>query len=70
MALRNKDGIDRAWPDLTGMRSLRGYDPELMCVFVSTPTFEGAYSRMFAPEYGIAEDPATVKLYGAHWRSS
>lgn len=31
------------------------------CVFVLTPTAEGAYSRMFAPEHGIAENPATVR---------
>ena len=62
--LRNKDAVDRAWLDLTGMRRLRGPDPELVCVFVFTPTAQGAYSRMFAPEYGIAEDPATGSSTG------
>ena len=61
VALRDKPAVDRAWLDLTGMRQLRGSDPELACVFVFTPTAQGAYSRMFAPEYGVAEDPATGK---------
>jgi len=56
--------VDRAWLDLTGMRQLRGSDAELACVFVFTPTAEGAYSRMFAPEYGVAEDPATGSSTG------
>ena len=29
-----------------------------------TPTADGAYSRMFAPEYGVAEDPATGSSTG------
>jgi trans-2,3-dihydro-3-hydroxyanthranilate isomerase len=34
------------------------------CVFFFTPTDSGAYSRMFAPEYGIVEDPATGSSTG------
>jgi trans-2,3-dihydro-3-hydroxyanthranilate isomerase len=64
VALRDKQAVDRAWLDLAGMRQLRGADPLLMCVFVFTPTPEGVYSRMFAPEYGIAEDPATGSSTG------
>jgi trans-2,3-dihydro-3-hydroxyanthranilate isomerase len=33
-------------------------------VFVFAPTPQGAYSRMFAPEHGIAEDPATGSATG------
>jgi trans-2,3-dihydro-3-hydroxyanthranilate isomerase len=62
--VRDKSAVDRAWIDLNAMRSLRGSGEELMCVFVFTPTPEGAYSRMFAPEYGIAEDPATGSSTG------
>jgi trans-2,3-dihydro-3-hydroxyanthranilate isomerase len=62
--LRDRATVDRAWLDLSGMRQLRGTDPELACVFVFTPTPEGAYARMFAPEYGIAEDPATGSAAG------
>jgi trans-2,3-dihydro-3-hydroxyanthranilate isomerase len=64
VALRDREAVDRAWIDLTGMRQLRGSDPVLMCVFVFTPTAEGVYSRMFAPEYGIFEDPATGSATG------
>jgi trans-2,3-dihydro-3-hydroxyanthranilate isomerase len=31
---------------------------------VFTPTPEGAYSRMFAPEHGVMEDPATGSATG------
>jgi trans-2,3-dihydro-3-hydroxyanthranilate isomerase len=62
--LKNRAAVDSAWLDPAGMRQLRGADPELACVFVFTPTPEGAYSRMFAPEYGIAEDPATGSATG------
>jgi trans-2,3-dihydro-3-hydroxyanthranilate isomerase len=64
VALRDRLAVDRAWLDLTGMRQLRGSDAELMCVFVFTPTAQGAYSRMFAPEYGVPEDPATGSSTG------
>lgn len=62
--LRNRDAVDRAWMDLSGMKQLRGTEAELMCAFVFTPTPEGAYSRMFAPEYGVPEDPATGSSTG------
>ena len=64
VAVRDKHTVDRAWLDLTGMKQLRGSDTELACVFVFTPTREGAYSRMFAPEYSISEDPATGSSTG------
>lgn len=64
IALRDKSAVDRAWLDLSGMNLLRGTDSEAMCVFVFTPTEEGAYSRMFAPGYGIVEDPATGSSTG------
>jgi trans-2,3-dihydro-3-hydroxyanthranilate isomerase len=64
VALRDKVAVDRAWLDMAGMKRLRGSDAELMCVFVFAPTAKGAYSRMFAPEYGVAEDPATGSSTG------
>jgi trans-2,3-dihydro-3-hydroxyanthranilate isomerase len=64
IALRDQDAVDRAWLELAGSKQLRGSDPEPFCVFVFTPTAEGAYSRMFAPEYGIPEDPATGSSTG------
>ena len=64
VAVRDKDAVDRAGLDLAGARDLGGEDGEPACVFVFTPTPEGAYSRMFAPEFGVAEDPATGSMTG------
>ena len=55
IALKDKDAVDRAWFDSHGSAMLKkeGYrDP--MCVFVFSPTADGAYARMFAPNYGVA----------------
>lgn len=64
VALRDKEAVDRAWLDLGGMRQLRGGDAEPLCLFIFTPTPQGVYARMFAPEYGVAEDPATGSSTG------
>ncbi len=64
IALKERDAVDRAWLDPHGSEALKGGDSEPLCVFVFTPTPEGAYSRMFAPDYGIAEDPATGSSMG------
>lgn len=64
VAVRDREAVDRAWLDLSGMKRLRGSEPEPMCTFVFTPTAGGAYARMFAPEYGISEDPATGSSTG------
>jgi trans-2,3-dihydro-3-hydroxyanthranilate isomerase len=64
VAAKDKAVVDRAWLDLAGLRTLKGEESESFCVFVFAPTPEGAYSRMFAPEYGIAEDPATGSSTG------
>ncbi|HYA89572.1 MAG TPA: PhzF family phenazine biosynthesis protein [archaeon] len=64
VAVRNKGAVDRAWLDLRGAASLKDGDGEALCVFVFTPTPEGAYSRMFAPELGVQEDPATGSATG------
>ena len=57
--LKTKEVVDSAWLEMAGLRMLLGNDSGPACVFVFAATLEGAYSRMFAPEYGIAEDPAT-----------
>jgi trans-2,3-dihydro-3-hydroxyanthranilate isomerase len=62
--LKDKDAVDRAWLDLAGLRALKSEQEEVICVFVFTPTPEGAYSRMFAPEHGVAEDAATGSATG------
>jgi len=64
VAVKDKATVDRAWLDVTGLRGLKDTESESFCVFVFTPTPAGAYSRMFAPEYGIAEDPATGSSTG------
>ena len=63
VALATKEAVDRAWLDLSGLHAIRG-PGEPLCVFVFAPTKHGAYARMFAPEYGIPEDPATGSSVG------
>jgi trans-2,3-dihydro-3-hydroxyanthranilate isomerase len=62
--VRTPADVDQAWIDMAGMHSLKLPKEEPMCVYVFAPTPQGAYSRMFAPEYGIVEDPATGSLAG------
>ncbi len=63
--VRDKAGVDRAAvPDLRALAELKAGFAEALCVFVFTPTPEGAYSRMFAPEHGVFEDPATGSATG------
>lgn len=64
IAVQNKEAVDRSWCDALGAALLKEGQPESMCVFVFTPTAEGVYSRMFAPDYGIVEDPATGSSTG------
>ena len=64
VAVKDKAAVDRASLDLTGLRILKDREDESFCVFVFTPTPDGAYSRMFAPEYGVPEDPATGSSTG------
>ncbi len=62
--LEDKQAVDRSWLDSHGISMIKRDDDEAFCVFVFTPTPEGAYSRMFAPEYGVQEDPATGSSTG------
>jgi trans-2,3-dihydro-3-hydroxyanthranilate isomerase len=64
VAAKDKAVVDRAWLDLAGLKTLKGAESESFCVFLFTPTPDGAYSRMFAPEYGIPEDPASGSCMG------
>jgi trans-2,3-dihydro-3-hydroxyanthranilate isomerase len=64
IAARDKGAVDRAWLDMTGLRSIQPTAEGPVCVFVFAPTVEGAYSRMFAPEHGVNEDPATGSATG------
>jgi trans-2,3-dihydro-3-hydroxyanthranilate isomerase len=56
IAVRDKAAVDRA--------ALSGDAKAAYCTFVFAPVAEGAYSRMFAPSYGIPEDPATGSSTG------
>ncbi len=64
IAVKNKEAVDRAWIDMQAMAALKEGLQESILVFVFAPTRDGAYSRMFAPEYGIVEDPATGSATG------
>jgi trans-2,3-dihydro-3-hydroxyanthranilate isomerase len=64
VAVKNKEVVDLALLDVQRLKSLIGPDSEPLCVFVFAPTLQGAYSRMFAPLYGISEDPATGSSTG------
>lgn len=64
IALKNRDSVDRSVLDSHGSSLIKSGSQEPMCFFVFTPTSTGAYSRMFAPDYGILEDPATGSATG------
>jgi trans-2,3-dihydro-3-hydroxyanthranilate isomerase len=64
VAVRDRAAVDRAWLDLAGVRELHDGNASADCVFVFAPTETGAYSRMFAPEHGVVEDPATGSATG------
>jgi trans-2,3-dihydro-3-hydroxyanthranilate isomerase len=68
IALKDKAAVDRSWLDLSGLQAIRASltpaEADAFFVFVFTPTPEGAYSRMFAPEHGVVEDPATGSATG------
>jgi trans-2,3-dihydro-3-hydroxyanthranilate isomerase len=64
IAAKDKAAVDRASLDLAGLRSLKSTENEPFCVFLFAPTPDGAYSRMFAPDFGVPEDPATGSSTG------
>jgi trans-2,3-dihydro-3-hydroxyanthranilate isomerase len=63
VAVRDRATVDRAWLDYPRMQTVCGNDAA-GGVFVFAPSDGGAYSRMFAPEHGIVEDPATGSATG------
>jgi trans-2,3-dihydro-3-hydroxyanthranilate isomerase len=62
IALKDVAAVDHAW--LSSVESLKVEPGELLCVFVFARTPEGIYSRMFAPEHRVVEDPATGSAAG------
>lgn len=63
VAVKDKVSVDRARLSQDAFLKLKSGE-ESFCVFVFAPTAEGAYSRMFAPDHGVVEDPATGSLTG------
>ena len=64
IAVRDKAAVDRAAADTAKLRALYAQESEPVCTFVFAPVPEGAYSRMFAPDLGVPEDPATGSATG------
>jgi len=64
VVLKDKEAVDRAAVDTVALRRLLQTRREPTCFFVFAPTSEGAYSRMFAEDFGVAEDPATGSATG------
>jgi len=64
IALRTRADVDRAWLDASGIRRLSPDPNDSFLVFVFSPISAGAYSRMFAPDHGVVEDPATGSATG------
>ncbi len=62
--LRDKETVDRAKVDTVALRRLLAEESDPTCIFVFSPTEQGAYSRMFANDLGIVEDPATGSATG------
>jgi trans-2,3-dihydro-3-hydroxyanthranilate isomerase len=62
IAVKDKATVDRA--RLRSSDPLKAEPNDLLCVFIFAPTPEGVYSRMFAPEHGVVEDPATGSVTG------
>lgn len=62
--VEDKAAVDDSYLDHNSFTTLKSSLNENICVFVFTPTTEGAYSRMFAPDHGVPEDPATGSATG------
>jgi trans-2,3-dihydro-3-hydroxyanthranilate isomerase len=66
--LRDRAAVDRAVSDAAGFKRLAETSGESRPIFLFTVSPAGApeaaYSRMFAPEFGIVEDPATGSASG------
>lgn len=66
--IRSQEAVDRALSDASAFRRLTastGIDLPIFFFAISPPgSPETVYSRMFAPEFGIMEDPATGSASG------
>ncbi len=59
VAVKERADVDAAQLDGAIYAELVRPSREATSLFVFAPTESGAYSRMFAPQFGIIEDPAT-----------
>jgi trans-2,3-dihydro-3-hydroxyanthranilate isomerase len=64
VAVKDRAAVDEAHLDRSVFDELVYECDEPTSMFVFAPTEAGAYSRMFAPQLGIAEDPATGSATG------
>ncbi len=67
LPLRSRESVDRAFVDRAGIRALGEAMGEDLAVFVFSLDHARettAYARMFAPQDGIVEDPATGSAAG------
>jgi trans-2,3-dihydro-3-hydroxyanthranilate isomerase len=64
VAVKSTTSVDAAALDSALWSVVKTCYPQPMCAFIFAPTANGAYSRMFAPDYGIPEDPATGSSTG------
>jgi trans-2,3-dihydro-3-hydroxyanthranilate isomerase len=64
VAVADRETVDRARVDAPALSELEEQIGETIGIFVFTPTETGAYSRFFAPEMGVVEDPATGSATG------
>jgi trans-2,3-dihydro-3-hydroxyanthranilate isomerase len=64
VAVRDPAAVDDAQVDSAALFELLRGRKTPTCIFVFAPTASGAYSRMFAPQLGVPEDPATGSATG------
>jgi trans-2,3-dihydro-3-hydroxyanthranilate isomerase len=64
VAVTDPAAVDRARIDAPALAELEEQIGEAIGIFVFAPVNGGAYSRFFAPEYGVVEDPATGSATG------
>ncbi len=61
----DRETVDRLAFDTSAWKRFISEHSGPLCVFAFAAVSEGAYSRMFAPDYGVVEDPATGSSTGA-----
>jgi trans-2,3-dihydro-3-hydroxyanthranilate isomerase len=62
--IADRAAVDHISFDAAAWKRLKLDHPGPLCIFAFAPVAEGAYSRMFAPDYGVREDPATGSSTG------